>query len=316
MGKPQLLENAGLDLGRISRALKKPWTRARATGIAYRYGFWRTTLWLSAGDGLHQRVWRAVALKNLGDAGAAAALIDEALTEPRPPRVFHVLMNPMLDVLIALGRYGDALRLEPSIPGLRDWQWALAQSNLAEAEYCQGNFSQAHTRLSQPALDAAAGLVPLAKSTVALQRAWLAAQLGDAKTALNEVARVSAADSPRSYRAEWYFTAAAAHSLAGDAVEADAALEAGSKVALRSSSIRNALALRGVLMRARGKLREAEHWLSRAATHRWRKQGGNLLLSWGDVLSELGRADEARSAWKRAIAEDPESDAAVQAAKR
>lgn len=259
---------------------------------------------------------RAAALKNTADAAGAGALIDAAMGELPTAPLFHGVMNIVFDVLIALGRYREALGLEPAMRARRDWQWSLAQANLAEAEYCQGLLKEAGVRLSNPAIDAAAGRVAIAKSGVALQRAWLAVQLGDSAGALARVASVSPADCPRSYRAEWYFTAAAAHSLAGHVREADVALAAGTRLALRSSSVRNALALKGALLRSRGDLEDAEHWLARAAGHRWKGQSGGLLLAWGDVLNGLGRAAEARAAWSLAAVQDPQSEAAALAAKR
>ena len=136
----------GLDLPRLKRALTTPWTRARVASIAYRYGFWRANLWLSPAATLKDRVWRAVSLKNTGDASASAAIIDAALSDLPSSPLFHALMNPTFDVLISLGRYRDALALEPAIGARRDFQWAFAQVNLAEAEYCQGLWQRAEAR--------------------------------------------------------------------------------------------------------------------------------------------------------------------------
>lgn len=306
----------GLDLQRLKRVLTTDWTRPRFAGIAYSRGLWRTSIWLRPSATLHDRLWRAAALKNKGDAAAATTLMDGALSELPGSASYLSLLNTALDVLISLGRYRDALALDPGPSVPRNWVWALAQSNLAEAEYCQGLIERADARLWSPEVDAASAASRLARTWVALQRAWLAVEQGDGSKALAVLAPTSPSHSSLSYRAEWHFTAAAAHSLAGHPEAADKALEAGAKIAVRSSSVRNALALKGILMLARGKQRKAERWLSRAAAHRWRGQGGGALLAWGDVLAELGKREQARAAWRRAVTQDPQSSAARIAATR
>jgi hypothetical protein len=296
--------------------LTSRWSRGRVAALAYRYGHWRTTVRLSPGNTLPERLLRAVALKNLGDASGATVLLDGALAELRTASAFGALVNFALDLLIAVGRYREALELETSMGPRRGWQWAVAQANFAEAEYCQGRVQAAQARLANPEIDRLSAKIPFATSAVGLQRAWLAVMLGDSHTALAQMASISPTDCPRSYRAEWHFTSAAAHSLAGHPDLADAAVELGARISLRSSSTRNALALRGALMRTRRKLPEAEHWLSLAAAHPWQGQSGGLLLAWGEVLHELGHGNQAATAWQRAVAQDPESEAAALAAKR
>ena len=50
--------------------------------------------------------------------------------------------------------------------------------------------------------------------------------------------------------------------------------------------------------------------------HRYRYQGGEGLLLWGDALARLGRLDEARAAWALVGERDPESESAVTATAR
>ena len=60
----------------------------------------------------------------------------------------------------------------------------------------------------------------------------------------------------------------------------------------------------------------AESLCRAAAAHPYRAQGGDGLLMWGDVLTRLGRADEAEQAYALAIERDGQSESARLAAGR
>jgi tetratricopeptide (TPR) repeat protein len=79
----------------------------------------------------------------------------------------------------------------------------------------------------------------------------------------------------------------------------------------RPSSERNAIFLRARVAAARGELERAESLCREAAAHPHRWQGGDGLLLWGDVLSQLGRPDHARDAWRLALERDPQSTSAA-----
>lgn len=299
--------------GSLIRFVTTQGRRARLAGVAYRFGWWKPALWLTPARTPAERIFRAVTLKNLGDAETAARLLEGALPEVRHQPGFHRLINLALDTLIALGRYRDALGLESSLGARRDFNWVLAHANLAEAEYCRGELDRAHQRLSNPQLEAVANAAPIAKSGLALQRAWLAVIRGDAAGALGFLRPLTVNDSPPSYRAEYHFTVAAAHGLAGDFTRADSALEAAMKCTRRASSFRNALALKGSLLHRRGDLEGAERWLAQAAAHPWKGQSGGLLSEWAEILKKLGRKKDAREALRLATLQDPESAAAKKA---
>ena len=82
------------------------------------------------------------------------------------------------------------------------------------------------------------------------------------------------------------------------------------RAAVRVSSRRNALAISGRVAAAMHDWTEAERMFRAAALHPYRGQGGDALLLWGDVLSRLGRLDEARRAYALAVERDPQSESA------
>ena len=97
---------------------------------------------------------------------------------------------------------------------------------------------------------------------------------------------------------------------AGDADAARRCARAGARSAVRVSSRRNALAICGRVAVAMEEWGDAERLLRAAAEHPYRWQGGDALLLWGEVLSRLGRFDEARGAYALAIERDPQSESA------
>ncbi len=225
-------------------------------------------------------------------------------------------LNAAIDGRIARGDYRGALELACTVV-VRDEDTAsalLVEINLAEAEYNLGRWSEAWERLR--GLDPLAAAFPIARAGLSQQRAWIAAHAGRAGEALHHWHRAEPGDLPRQYHAEHFFTGAVAYVAARDVDAADRCARAGARAAVRVSSRRNALAIRGRVAAAMEDLIEAERLFRAAAAHPYRGQGGDSLLSWGEVLSRLGRLDEARKAWALSIERDPQSESARLARQR
>ena len=219
-------------------------------------------------------------------------------------------LNEAVDGRVARGDYHGALELRRAfVPRDADTQSALlVEINLAEAEYNLGRWGDAWDRLR--GLDPLAAAFPIARAGLSQQRAWIAAHLGRAGEALHHWHRAELGDLPRHYHAEHFFTGAVAHVAAGALEAAQRCAGAGERAALRPSSRRNALTIRGRVAAAMQDFTEAERLFRAAALHPYRGQGGDALLLWGDVLSRLGHSDEARSAYVLAIDRDPQSESA------
>jgi len=225
------------------------------------------------------------------------------------PHSLHGL-NSAIDGLVARGDYHGALALRRGFVA-RDLDTAsalLVEINLAEAEYNLGRWSEAWERLR--GLDPLAAAFPIARAGLSQQRAWIAAHTGRGGEALHHWYRARLPDLPRHYHAEHFFTGAVAQIAAGAFDEADRCARAGARVAIRLSSRRNALAIRGRVFAAMGDWPEAERLFRAAAEHQHRFQGGDALLLWGDALSRLNRFSEARQAYALAIERDPQSESA------
>jgi tetratricopeptide (TPR) repeat protein len=225
-------------------------------------------------------------------------------------------LNAAVDARVARGDYLGALEL-PRLFGARDADTAsalLVRINLAEAEYNLGRWSEAWDRLR--GLDPLAAAFPIARAGLSQQRAWIAAHQGRADEALHHLRRAELGDLPPRYHAEHFFTGAVAQIAAGDLACADRCARAGERLAVRVSSRRNALAIRGRVAAAMQRWSEAERLFRAAALHPYRGQGGDAMLFWGDVLSRLGRLDEAARAYALAIDRDPQSESAQLARSR
>jgi tetratricopeptide (TPR) repeat protein len=220
-------------------------------------------------------------------------------------------LNTAVDGLIARGDYRGALALQVSFvtDDADTMSELLVEINLAEAEYNLGRWSEAWDRLS--GLDPLAAAFPIARAGLSQQRAWIAAHTGHADEALRHLRRAELGDLPRHYHAEHFFTGAVAQLARGDVVAAERYAEAGARASVRPSSRRNALAIRGRVAVAMEDWIEAEHLFRAAAQNPYRGQGGDALLSWGDVLSRLGRSQEARQAYALARERDPQSESAA-----
>ena len=225
-------------------------------------------------------------------------------------------VNATVELLITAGRYGEARR----IGGAREGSAAtsqdpcnevLIQINLAEADYNLGDWAGAWERLRS--LDAPASGFPITQAGLLLQRAWIAAhdRRGAEALALWEQADIRGL--PQAYRAEHFFTQVSVLLALGRVEEAEEAALAGESAALRSSSQRNAVFMLARVVAAGSEWEAAEALCREAAGHRYRHQGGDGLLLWGDCLVKLGRTGEARQAFALAIERDAESESAARA---
>ncbi len=252
------------------------------------------------------------ARRGLGDVEGALAALHRSKSSWLHPDG-HA--NALVDLLISVGRYREALEvevrsLEPSdlVLGDRGPGLALIEVNRAEAEYALGCWADAEARLLRA--DVRWDAHPLVRTGHRLQLAWVLAHRGAAAEALARCDEADEAALPPLYRAELHFARASALLAAGRIDEAAEAVERGRALAKRPWSVRNGLFLLARVHAAAGRLVEAESLCRRAAEDPWKLQGGDGLLHWGDVLRDLGRADDARAAWALALERDPESEAA------
>lgn len=223
-------------------------------------------------------------------------------------------LNRLVDGLITAGKYAEALAAPRAHTGDDELAEVLVQINLAEAEYNLGRWDSARDRLLS--LDAIAAQYPITRAGLSQQRAWIAAHQGRAAEALALWRETDARGFPQHYRAEYHFTHAVVLLGLGRAGEADEAAAAGTVAAVRPSSRRNALFIEARVAVAQGDLEGADSLCRSAAAQRYRGQGGDGLLLWGDVLTRLQREEEARAAWSLAIERDPQSESSKLAAAR
>jgi tetratricopeptide (TPR) repeat protein len=230
--------------------------------------------------------------------------------------------NLAVDLLISMGRYRDALRVaSPVLERLRGHENALVAGvpvlvdiNRAEAEYNLGLWAEAEARLERP--EARCDGSPICHAGSRLQRAWILAHRGRGEEALALCDETNLDDLPGVYRAEPHYCRAAALLALGRLDAAESSIREGQSVAKRTSSERNGHFMLARVAARRERWSEAEALCRRGAEHRWRHQGGEGLLLWGDALARLGRDDEARAAWTLAGERDPESESARLASER
>ena len=221
------------------------------------------------------------------------------------------LRNEMIDVLNSAGLYRAALGAEPAADearGVPRSLLALIQINLAEADYNLGRWAEAERRLT--GLDEDARRLPISRAGLLQQRAWIAAHSGRSAEALALCEGVSIGWLPMVYYAEYHFTRGVALLGLGRHDAAEDELRAAQRVAIRSSSRRNALFLLARIGAARDDWSGAERLCRHASEQPYCGQGGDGLLLWGEALLHLGRSPEAMAAWRLAIERDPESESA------
>jgi tetratricopeptide (TPR) repeat protein len=260
---------------------------------------------------LAQRVFH---LRDRGKMEAAAGLIQEALDQGR---TFPSLINLAVETLVASGKYSEALAIPLQFlsEGATDAvNKVLVQINLAEAEYNLGRWQQSLNRLST--LDESAAPFAIARAGLALQRAWILAHTNRPEEALSAWKQANMDGLPYRYRAEHYFTHVAVLLALNRIEEAGQAAAAGADAAVRGSSERNALFILARVAASQRDRARADALCQAAAEHRYRGQGGDGLLLWGDVLTELGQVGPARHAYELAISRDSQSESATKAAAR
>jgi tetratricopeptide (TPR) repeat protein len=256
---------------------------------------------------------KVVALRETGRLPEAAALAHACVADDTMPIASR---NLAIDVLVSAGEYQAALAAEPppieKPTRLAACGLALIQINLAEAEYNLGRWDMAEARLTRA--QAACRRFAVTRAGLLQQRAWIAAHRGRGVEALELCASVAPRALPRVYQAELHFTMAAALIAAGRLDEAEDALARAERVAIRLSSCRNLLVLKARIAAARDDWERAEELCREATQHASRGQGGSGLLLWAEALTRLGRRKDAEDALRMAVARDPESEAACEAA--
>lgn len=224
--------------------------------------------------------------------------------------------NLFVNALISAGRYHEAVRMRrrfgKRLRVVREKHvaaYGLVLLNVAEALYNLGHWRRAKQLML--ALESRGFLEnPLNRAGGRAQLAWIAAHDGDPASALSRLASVDSRRLPSDYRAELYFTFVAAQLANGDLVSARRSLDNARYPLIRVSSRRNILFMEARCARAEGNLKEAARLCELASNHEYRGQGGDGLLLWGDVCSELGDLPGAQRAWQLAIDRDPESESA------
>ena len=248
-----------------------------------------------------------------GDCARAVELSKAAVARARESQDLS-LANTVVNAFINGGAYREALELGEgwtAPPGLNlRWlvAWRLMQVNLAEAEYNLGRWNEALARLAS--FDPDREPSPLIANSVRLQRAWILARMERAEEALGWVHELDPKAIPPLYWAELHFTRAAVRMAQGELQQAEYELEEAARNAKRASSRRNLLFLRARLLRMLRRAEEAVRLCEEAAGQRYRGQGGDGLLLWGELLAELGRSEEAKRAWELTLDRDPQSEAA------
>jgi tetratricopeptide (TPR) repeat protein len=301
-----------------------PLSLVLVTSLAYSRGWWRllrplgraAPFLVGPGYGGMMAFQNEISgLRELGRLEEAVALAKRRLRELGVPAQNR---NTAIDLLISAGAYEAALAAEPTSRMPRGAQeamgMALAQVNLAEAEYNLGRWDAAEARLRP--LDLSCWLFPISRAGLLQQRAWIAAHRGHGARAAELCAQARVNWLPRMYQAEYHFTRAAASLAGGRCDEADRALADAERVAIRLSSRRNLLFLRARVAAVRGDWPRAEALCREAAGHAFRGQGGGGLLLWAEALERLGRPAEATEALRLVAERDPESESARDAAER
>jgi hypothetical protein len=222
-------------------------------------------------------------------------------------------VNNRVALLVALGRYGEALaharREAPAaldVAQVADVAVALLRVNVGEALVELGRFDEARAVFEAPVPD-----WPLVEAARTTARAWLLTTTGEHEAALALVDTVDAAQLGPQYAAEPPLTRALCLLNAGRWREARVALDETRSLCARASTERNLL-----LHEARCSLELGASEAARVAwtsvqAHRWTGQGGTGLLSLGDAFAAHGCADEARAAWRLCASQDGESWAAA-----
>jgi tetratricopeptide (TPR) repeat protein len=212
----------------------------------------------------------------------------------------------------ALGRYAQALAsvhenapqvLDPRHE-LTEWHEVLLRINVAETLSELGRFDDALALVSASAPDA------FLETGRRMTAAWVLTLMGRGDEALRLFRDVVALDVGPQYAAEVHLARAFVELSLGQLDAAGSTLLDARSATARASTARNLLTLEAELAWRRKDTAGALRLFERAAAHHWRWQGGEGLHRQGLLLRELGREPEARAAWQRCLAQDPESLAA------
>ncbi len=238
----------------------------------------------------------------------------QGLTAPTG-EIGPLVVNLLVCVEVAAGRYREALAWRarwPEAVGAGEPE-RLIRINEAEALACLGRPEE-----SLAWTDYGDAVTDYVRTGRAMHRAWVFAELGrfdEARASFDEPG-VAVQNLDQPYQAECHFARYALALASREWTLAAQSLESASKAVVRASSRRNVHFFKGRLAFAQGDLSTAVVHFARGATNRYRGQGGPALLEWGDALRGLHREAEARVAWRRCSAEDPQSPCAVVAAAR
>jgi len=331
---PERLPRYSLEL-LILLVLFTPWLWRRAQGallgwvytLHYKWGAFRAArlfidvvryLPVSAWTRSQLRRMKTYVHESLGETDAAVAGARELAAHAKADGCWSCA-NGAVNVFINAGLYLEALEFEKECRPTSDEQAQeqerlLVHFNLVEAVYNLGGWSAAGSRLEQ--LKDALRPHPLLWNFFPIQRAWILAHAGRGVEALVLLDEVEEQRVPRAYRSEFHYTRAAALLAVERYEDARHAVGKGIEVARRASSHRNGLFLRGRIALAAGHSEEALRLFEAGASHRYKGQGGDALLAWGDGLERLGRMDEAREVWRLVLERDKQSGAAREASSR
>jgi tetratricopeptide (TPR) repeat protein len=223
-------------------------------------------------------------------------------------------LNVCVNAFTSAGHYGSALQVgaasetAPTKQSLTS-DWALLQTNLAEAEYNLGRWEDALARLER-VVAMAPNRHRLAQTGERLQRAWILSHLGRSVEARESFQQADENALPHCFRAEYHYTNAVLSLSEHQPLKALEAVSTGLAIAKRASSHRNGLFLRARAFVAVDDVQKALADFECAAASAYRAQGRDGLLAWGDTLLALGRTAEAKAAWTMAAQRDPESASA------
>jgi tetratricopeptide (TPR) repeat protein len=256
------------------------------------------------------------ALELLGDADRAVQIASDSTAVPRPAWFTSRLQY----AFYVAGRYRQALELEmghrPSDARHASFSTsaALIELNRAAAEMSLGSWGAAEARLEGPLSDADS--IPPVRTLRLLGLAGVLIHRGDGASAMAVLGGAARVDLPVLPRPVFDFTSAVVLMSLARWDHAEQAVRTGLGSALLRRHARDGLFLLSRIELGRDHLGEAERYAREAAAHPWRWQGGDGLLLWGDILSRIGRRDEAGKAWSLAVERDPESESARIAAAR
>lgn len=219
-----------------------------------------------------------------------------------------IVRNRMICLDVAAGRYREALEWHDANATPRDDLERLLLLNLAEALACLGRFEES-LRITDwlPSND-------FVRVGVASHRAWVLSELGrttEARRVLEPSASLVTLLGP--YQAEWYFSSFCIEFAEKNFDAAEQALRNAHACVQRESTRRNLSFLCGRLAATRGDHAAALIHFERGAHSPYQWQGGDALAHWAEMLTLLGRHEDARAVWHKCAAQDPQSPAGQRA---